>query len=201
MKPLLVMAVLLALPPLTGCHSASDTGSGEGDTDTDSDSDTDTDTDSDTDTDGDSDTDTDSDTDVDTSTEPILDLEVTCEIETLDVEGEVDPPENNVSAVISCTFDNVGSGTIYLSSTFLGEIRSHPDDELMDSEVYVSDTYWDGSVLPDLIETNTYVRSPDGDYVSGMGGSDLFVIVVTVVDEFGHTLEVTTDPVEPGWGA
>jgi hypothetical protein len=195
MKLITLISILLAAAVLSGCNEGADTGSGDADTDSDSDSDTDTDSDTD------SDTDTDTDTDIETSTEPIVDLEVSCEIDMLNVEGEMDPPENNLSATIECTFENLGTDTIYLSSTFLGDLRSHPADELVDSEFYQSDTYWDGSVTPEMIETNTYARSSDGAYVSGMGSSDLFVIVVTVIDENGHTLEVTTEPAEAGWGA
>jgi len=193
-----LLVTLLMIAALAGCHKVSDSGSGGGDTDVDSD--TDTDVDSDTDSDADTDSDTDSDTGLDTSTEPILDLEVECAIDMLEVEGEVDPPSSNLYAVFECTFENTGSETIYLSSTFLGDLRSHPDDELIDSHVYLSETYWDGSILPDAIETNTYKRSSDGGYVSGLA-SDFYVIVVTVVDENGHTLIVTTEPAELGWGA
>jgi hypothetical protein len=190
---------LLLFAALAGCHKVSDSGNGATDSDVDSDTDTDVDTDTDSDTDGDTDSDTDSDTGLDTSTEPILNLEVECGIDMLEAEGEVDPPDNNLYAVIECTFENTGSETIYLSGTFLGDLRSHPDDELIDTSLYESNSYWDGSVLPDTIETNTYVRSSDG-YVSGLA-SELYVIVVTVIDENGHTLEFTTEPAMIGWGA
>ena len=198
MKTTMLMFIMLVAATLAACHQSSDAGTGGGDTDTD----TDTDSDADTDTDSDVDTDTDSDTDtgIDTSTEPILDLEVSCDIDMLEAEGEVDPPSNNLYAVIECSFENTGTETIYLSSAFLGDLRSHPDDELLDSELYVSNTYWDGSVHPDTIETNTYARSSAGGYISGLA-SDFYVIVVIVVDENSHTLVVTTEPAELGWGA
>jgi hypothetical protein len=113
----------------------------------------------------------------------------------------MDPPENNLWAVVTCTFENVGSEMIDLEETFLGDLRSDPDDELLDSELYLSESYWDGAVWPDATVLNSYTRSSGGAYVSGMGGSDFFVIVVTVIDEDGHTLEVTTPPAEAGWGA
>lgn len=196
MKPISSVFVALAVSmALAGCNKGAGTGNGDVDTDADTDSDTDTDTDSDT------DSDTDTDTDIDTTTDPIADLEVTCEIEQLDVEGEVDPPENNVSAVVWCSFENVGSVTIDLADAFPGDLKSHPAEELLDSEIYLSETYWDGTILPEETASNTYARSEDGAHVGNMYSSDLFVIVLTIVDENGHTLEVTTPPAEAGWGA